>query len=113
MALARSRDHGSVTTLTTPGTEAHDLELSPRQIASLAEAAAQLARIDSFVERAAAASPDQWFTYAARLPQDFADAMNDDLGTPTALAVLFRTVKEGNVAIEAGDDAWEADIAKV
>lgn len=30
--------HGSVSTLTTPGTEAHDLELSPRQIASLAEA---------------------------------------------------------------------------
>ena len=71
--------------------------------ASLAEAAAQLARIDSFLERAAAASPDQWFTYAARLPKDFADAMNDDLGTPTALAVLFRTVKEGNVALEAGD----------
>lgn len=31
-------EHGSVSTLTSPGTEAHDLELSPRQIASLAEA---------------------------------------------------------------------------
>lgn len=31
-------DHGSVTTLTAPGAEAHDLELTPRQIASLAEA---------------------------------------------------------------------------
>ncbi len=31
-------EHGSVTGLTAPGSEAHDLELSPRQIASLAEA---------------------------------------------------------------------------
>ena len=71
--------------------------------AALAEAAAQLARIDSFLERAAAAGPDQWLAYAVRLPEDFAAAMNDDLGTPTALAVLFRTVKEGNLALEAGD----------
>lgn len=31
-------DRGSVTTLTMPGTEAHDTELSPQQIASLADA---------------------------------------------------------------------------
>ncbi|MBB1515938.1 zinc ABC transporter substrate-binding protein [Tessaracoccus sp. MC1679] len=31
-------EHGSVTTLTTPGAEAHDLELTPQQIASLADA---------------------------------------------------------------------------
>ncbi|MFT4293920.1 MAG: cysteine--tRNA ligase [Micropruina sp.] len=71
--------------------------------ASLAEAAAQLARIDSFLERAAAAGPEQWFAYAVRVPEEFSVAMNDDLGTPTALAVLFRTVKEGNLALESGD----------
>lgn len=31
-------DHGSISTLTAPGSEAHDLELSPQQIASLTEA---------------------------------------------------------------------------
>lgn len=31
-------DHGSISTLTTPGAEAHDLELTPQQIASLADA---------------------------------------------------------------------------
>ena len=31
-------DHGSISTLTTPGAEAHDLELTPRQLASLADA---------------------------------------------------------------------------
>ena len=29
--------------------------------------------------------------------------MDDDLGTPQALAVLFGTVKEGNIALEAGE----------
>ena len=68
--------------------------------ASLAEAAAQLGRIDSFLARAGEAvghRPD------ADLPQAFAAAMDDDLGTPGALAVLFTTVKEGNTALGAGD----------
>ncbi|WP_282005593.1 cysteine--tRNA ligase [Propioniciclava sinopodophylli] len=67
---------------------------------SLAEAAAQLGRIDSFLARAGEAvghRPD------ADLPQAFAAAMDDDLGTPGALAVLFTTVKEGNTALGAGD----------
>ena len=68
--------------------------------ASLAEAAAQLGRIDSFLARAGEAvgqRPD------ADLPQAFAAAMDDDLGTPGALAVLFTTIKEGNTALGAGD----------
>ncbi len=69
--------------------------------ASLAEAAAQLARIDSFLERSAAtAVPSE-----AQLPVEFITAMDDDLGTPGALAVLFRVVKDGNLALEAGEAA--------
>ncbi|MFT4228016.1 cysteine--tRNA ligase [Micropruina sp.] len=69
--------------------------------ASLAEAAAQLARIDSFLERSAAtAVPSE-----TQLPVEFITAMDDDLGTPGALAVLFRVVKDGNLALEAGDAA--------
>ncbi len=67
--------------------------------ASLAEAAAQLARIDSFLERSAASA----LPSAAGLPADFVAAMDDDLGTPAALAVLFRVVRDGNVALDAGD----------
>ena len=68
--------------------------------ASLAEAAAQLARIDGFLERSASADAAG---LGAELPAEFAAAMDDDLGTPGALAVLFRTVKEGNVALDAGE----------
>ncbi|HQA78931.1 MAG TPA: cysteine--tRNA ligase [Propionicimonas sp.] len=74
--------------------------------ASLAEAAAQLARIDSFLDRAS--SLEAGWTAAVpgeALPSAFVQAMNDDLGTPGAVAVLFQTVKEGNIALEAGDTA--------
>ncbi|MGV8908004.1 MAG: cysteine--tRNA ligase [Propionicimonas sp.] len=80
--------------------------------ASLAEAAAQLARIDSFLARAAAAAPMVAATSSTTvepvdtlpgLPTSFTEAMNDDLGTPGAMAVLFGTIREGNTAIDSGD----------
>ncbi len=73
---------------------------------SLDEATAQLARIDGFVQRAVKIVGNAgWFAYAlqASMPGEFARAMDDDLGTPGAMAVLFNTVKQGNVAVEAGD----------
>ena len=37
------------------------------------------------------------------VPEEFITAMNDDLGTPAAVAVLHNAVREGNQALEAGD----------
>ncbi|PFG15775.1 cysteinyl-tRNA synthetase [Propionicimonas paludicola] len=79
--------------------------------ASLAEAAAQLARIDGFLSRVKALRPA---TATAELPAEFVAAMNDDLGTPTALATVFNTVKQGNIALDAGNpDAAVAAYAQV
>jgi cysteinyl-tRNA synthetase len=66
---------------------------------SLAEATAALERIDSLVARAVDAVGDapDW------LPDAFGEAMDDDLGTPAAVAVLYAAVREGNRALEAGD----------
>jgi len=69
--------------------------------ASLTEAAAQLARIDGFLARVKAL---RLSAAAAELPDEFVAAMNDDLGTPTALATVFNTVKQGNIALDAGDN---------
>lgn len=69
--------------------------------ASLAEAAAQLARIDGFLDRVKALKLP---AATAELPAEFVAAMNDDLGTSTALATVFNTVKQGNIALEAGDN---------
>ena len=48
------------------------------------------------------------------VPEKFAAAMDDDLGTPAALAVLYDRVREGNRALEAGDnDAVRAALVDV
>jgi len=71
---------------------------------ALAEAAAGFARIESFLERATGADATSGDA-AEALPQAFVDAMNDDLGTPAAVAVLYDTVREGNRRLAAGEDA--------
>jgi cysteinyl-tRNA synthetase len=86
---------------------------------SLAEATAALARIDGFVTRARELLPDAPTTslpegYVAALPKAFVDAMNDDLSTPAAVAVLYAAVREGNSAAESGDlSGLAAQLGKV
>ncbi len=70
--------------------------------ASLAESAAQLARIDSFLDRTRQLAEG---ADAVEVPAAFAEAMDDDLGTPAALAVVFTTIKDGNIALDAGQEA--------
>lgn len=72
---------------------------------SLAEATASLARIDSFLTRAAALGQPE----SVDVPGEFRDAMNNDLGTPAAMALVYAAVKEGNQALEAGDKAAAKD----
>ncbi len=76
------------------------IEFSPT---SLAEATAQLDRIDSFLGRAGASGQVEF--ELAQLPAAFVEAMDDDLGTPAAVAVLFDTIKQGNRALDAADRA--------
>ncbi|GAA1529404.1 cysteine--tRNA ligase [Nocardioides humi] len=64
---------------------------------ALDEAAAGYRRIVSFLDRAGAPA-------AGELPEAFAAAMDDDLGTPAAVAVLYDTVREGNRQLAAGED---------
>ncbi|MFV0451582.1 MAG: cysteine--tRNA ligase [Propioniciclava sp.] len=85
------------------------IELSPE---SLQEAAAQLSRIDSFLDRASDLVGDP--PPSPEVPEAFAAAMNDDLGTPAALAVVFTTIKTGNAAVTAGDaEATRRALARV
>ncbi len=66
---------------------------------AVAESVAALERIDNFVRRAS----DLVGTTPDRVPQEFIAAMNDDLGTPAAVAVLHSAVRDGNLALDAGD----------
>ena len=67
------------------------------------EAEAALGRIRSFQLRAIRASGGGfgWFG-GADLPAAFAEALDDDLGVPQALAVVHETVRAGNAALDAG-----------
>jgi cysteinyl-tRNA synthetase len=69
---------------------------------ALDEAVAAYRRIESFVhrvrERCGVPEPGTWSA-------DFAAAMNDDLGTPAALAAIHTTVHQGNAALDAGNHA--------
>jgi cysteinyl-tRNA synthetase len=78
--------------------------------AAIAESVAALDRIDNFIRRAA----DVVGVASERLPPEFVAAMNDDLGTPTAVAVLHNAVRDGNLALDAGDaDVIAARLAEV
>jgi cysteinyl-tRNA synthetase len=74
---------------------------------ALAEAATAYRRIEGFVSRASELVAEQSATDAT-LPAPFAAAMDDDFGVPQALAVLHESVREGNVALSAGDSAGTA-----
>ncbi|WP_166134108.1 cysteine--tRNA ligase [Nocardioides ochotonae] len=65
---------------------------------ALEEAASGFRRVEGFLER----MPD---IEGGSVPAAFAAAMNDDLGTPAAVAVLHDTVREGNRLLGAGDEA--------
>jgi cysteinyl-tRNA synthetase len=68
--------------------------------AALEEAAAAYARLEGFVQRAGELVGE---VAPTEVRSAFADAMDDDLGVPQALAVVHDTVREGNSALAAGD----------
>ncbi|MDT0275842.1 cysteine--tRNA ligase [Blastococcus goldschmidtiae] len=70
--------------------------------AALGEAAAGYRRIESFVKRAAERVGAD--AGSAVFCADFSNAMDDDLGTPAAVAAIHEMVREGNTALADGND---------
>ena len=71
---------------------------------ALVEAEAALERIEGFLDRAERRLSGTRFTGSAQVvPDDFADAMDDDLAVPQAIAVLHDRVRAGNAALDAED----------
>jgi cysteinyl-tRNA synthetase len=68
------------------------------------EAAAGYRRIEGFVERAVELTVQKGQTGKPKaLPKDFVAAMNDDLNTSKAFAIIHDLVREGNAALADGD----------
>ncbi len=78
---------------------------------ALDEAAQGFRRIESFLDRAGVPSSAETPSSAPRsrdhLPEAFAAALDDDLGTPAAIAVIHDHVREGNRRLAAGEPADE------
>lgn len=77
---------------------------------ALAEAEAALGRIEGFLDRAMRRLEDTRFTSASveQVPDEFREAMDDDLNVPQALGVLHETVRAGNAALDTEDFAEAA-----
>ncbi|MEK8171416.1 DALR domain-containing protein [Streptomyces sp. M19] len=69
---------------------------------SLREAESGFARIEGFVQRVTEKA-GKIVPPASEVPPAFAEAMDDDLGVPQALAVVHTTVRQGNSALTADD----------
>ena len=74
---------------------------------TMEDATATWGRLAGFVSRASERVGDVPADAVATavLPEPFVEAMDDDLGVPRALAHVHETVRAGNAALTAGDDA--------
>ncbi len=70
--------------------------------AALEEAGVAYRRLESFVRRAAERVGAE--SGKPVLSDEFTAALDDDLGTPAAIAAVHEAVREGNTALAAGDD---------
>ena len=87
--------------------QAHYRSVLDYRPTSLAEAAAAVERIETFMHAAVArlfpGGNGDWGV-VAKLPDAFRAAMDEDLNVPAALAVLHEAVRAGNTALAAKDD---------
>lgn len=74
---------------------------------ALSEAAQGYRRIETFLRRAASSGE----VGIGTIPAGFAAAMDDDLATPQAFAVVHTTVRDGNTALDAGDTSKALELA--
>ena len=70
---------------------------------SLQEAATAIERVEAFL-----AATQEVLKPGREVPEAFAEAMDDDVNIPRALAVLHEQTRAGNAALAAGADASEA-----
>ncbi|HUP76451.1 MAG TPA: cysteine--tRNA ligase [Acidimicrobiales bacterium] len=72
--------------------------------AALDQSAAAIGRLDAMARRAIAAGIDlEAQVFVDELVGEFRDAMDDDLGTPSAVAVIFDALRQANAALDGSD----------
>lgn len=82
---------------------AHYRSILDYRPSSLQEAATAIERVEAFL-----AATQEVLKPGHEVPEAFAEAMDDDVNIPRALAVLHEQTRAGNAALAAGEDASEA-----
>lgn len=82
---------------------AHYRSILDYRPSSLQEAATAIERVEAFL-----AATQDVLKPVREVPQAFAEAMDDDVNIPRALAVLHEQTRAGNAALATGEDASEA-----
>lgn len=82
---------------------AHYRSILDYRPSSLQEAATAIERVEAFL-----AATQDVLKPGREVPEAFAEAMDDDVNIPRALAVLHEQTRAGNAALAAGEDASEA-----
>lgn len=82
---------------------AHYRSILDYRPSSLQEAATAIERVEAFL-----AATQDVLKPSREVPEAFAEAMDDDVNIPRALAVLHEQTRAGNAALAAGEDASEA-----
>ncbi|WP_341973911.1 cysteine--tRNA ligase [Microbacterium sp. LWO13-1.2] len=72
---------------------------------SWAEAEAAIGRIRAFLERGTRMAKPGWGEAKEGLPNEFVEAMDDDLSVPRALAAIHNSIRSGNALLDAGEHA--------
>ena len=82
---------------------AHYRSILDYRPSSLQEAATAIERVEAFL-----AATQEVLKPGREVPEAFAEAMDDDVNIPRALAVLHEQTRAGNAALAAGEDASDA-----
>ena len=82
---------------------AHYRSILDYRPSSLQEAATAIERVEAFL-----AATQDLLKPGREVPEAFAEAMDDDVNIPRALAVVHEQTRAGNAALAAGEDASEA-----
>jgi cysteinyl-tRNA synthetase len=76
------------------------VEIGDRELSAAGEA---VSRLDALARRARVAGVRSGAPLDKAAVTEFRDAMDDDFGTPEAMAVVFRLARDTNLAIDDGD----------
>lgn len=91
------------------------LDLTDEALAAAREGSRRLGEFDSRLRRAPRRTADAanaWADWAGRVTGDVAEALDDDLNAPRAIAVLFDAVRDGNRLLDQGLPPGEGEVTE-